>query len=322
MSPILYVLIFLSVLLAVEGLQEVVSHRRGRQVSAARKRLRQMAALLQAPETLDEESILRAKREGASLVDRIVQALPFGAKLELSLYQAGLSVRPERFVLLSAGLFAGGGFVGMVLFEDLAMAAICSMVGLVPWVQLSRLRSKRRDRFEAQFPDALDLLIRALRAGHSLSTGLQMVGKELPDPVGSEFGQVAHEIQLGQQVRHALANLTYRVESEDLPFFVTAISIQQETGSNLAEVLQNLSRVIRERFKLYGKVKALTAMGRASANLLAGWPLVMIGALYSVNPEYIAPLWEEEGGQFLALISFVLVVIGYVICRRMAMIKV
>jgi tight adherence protein B len=310
------------VLLAVEGLQEVVSHRRGRQVSAARKRLRQMAALLQAPETLDEESILRAKREGASLVDRIVQALPFGAKLELSLYQAGLSVRPERFVLLSAGLFAGGGFVGMVLFEDLAMAAICSMVGLVPWVQLSRLRSKRRDRFEAQFPDALDLLIRALRAGHSLSTGLQMVGKELPDPVGSEFGQVAHEIQLGQQVRHALANLTYRVESEDLPFFVTAISIQQETGSNLAEVLQNLSRVIRERFKLYGKVKALTAMGRASANLLAGWPLVMIGALYSVNPEYIAPLWEEEGGQFLALISFVLVVIGYVICRRMAMIKV
>jgi tight adherence protein B len=306
----------------VEGLQEVVSHRRGRQVSAARKRLRQMAALLQAPETLDEESILRAKREGASLVDRIVQALPFGAKLELSLYQAGLSVRPERFVLLSAGLFAGGGFVGMVLFEDLAMAAICSMVGLVPWVQLSRLRSKRRDRFEAQFPDALDLLIRALRAGHSLSTGLQMVGKELPDPVGSEFGQVAHEIQLGQQVRHALANLTYRVESEDLPFFVTAISIQQETGSNLAEVLQNLSRVIRERFKLYGKVKALTAMGRASANLLAGWPLVMIGALYSVNPEYIAPLWEEEGGQFLALISFVLVVIGYVICRRMAMIKV
>jgi tight adherence protein B len=322
MSPILYVLIFLSVLLAVEGLQEVVSDRRGRQVSAARKRLRQMAALLQAPETIDEESILRAKREGASLVDRIVQALPFGAKLELSLYQAGLSVRPERFVLLSAGLFAGGGFVGMVLFEDLAMAAICSMVGLVPWVQLSRLRSKRRDRFEAQFPDALDLLIRALRAGHSLSTGLQMVGKELPDPVGSEFGQVAHEIQLGQQVRHALANLTYRVESEDLPFFVTAISIQQETGSNLAEVLQNLSRVIRERFKLYGKVKALTAMGRASANLLADWPLVMIGALYSVNPDYIAPLWEEEGGQFLALISFVLVVIGYVICRRMAMIKV
>jgi tight adherence protein B len=322
MSPILYVLIFLSVLLAVEGLQEVVNSRRGRQVAAARKRLRQMAAVLQAPETRDEESILRAKREGAPLVDRLMQALPFGENLELSLYRAGLSVRPERFLALSAGLFAGGWFIGIVLFEDLAMASLCAMAGLVPWVQLSRLKGKRRDQFEAQFPDALDLLIRALRAGHSLSTGLQMVGKELPDPVGTEFGQVAHEIQLGQHVRHALANLTYRVESEDLPFFVTAISIQQETGSNLAEVLQNLSRVIRERFKLYGKVKALTAMGRASANLLAGWPLVMVGALYAVNPAYIAPLWEEEGGQFLALISFVLVVIGYVICRRMAMIKV
>jgi len=322
MSPILYVLIFLSVLLAVEGLQEIVSSRRGRQVAAARKRLRQMAAVLQAPETRDEEGILRTKRVEASLLDRLVQALPFGEKLELALYRAGLSVRPERFVLLSIGLFLGGWFVGIVLFEDLAFAAVCAMAGLVPWIQLSRLKGKRRDRFEAQFPDALDLLIRALRAGHSLSTGLQMVGKELPDPIGTEFGQVAHEIQLGQQVRHALANLTYRVESEDLPFFVTAISIQQETGSNLAEVLQNLSRVIRERFKLYGKVKALTAMGRASANLLACWPLVMVGALYAVNRDYVAPLWEEEGGQFLALISFVMVVIGYVICRRMAMIKV
>ena len=322
MSPILYVLIFLSALLAAEGLQEIVSSRRGRQVAAARKRLRQMAAVLQAPETRGEESILREKRESGPLLDRIVRALPFGENLELSLYRAGLSVRPERFVAVSAALFGGGWFVGIVLFEDIALATACSLVGLLPWIQLSRLKRKRRDLFEAQFPDALDLLIRALRAGHSLSTGLQMVGKELPDPVGTEFGQVAHEIQLGQQVRHALANLTYRVVSEDLPFFVTAISIQQETGSNLAEVLENLSRVIRERFKLYGKVKALTAMGRASANLLACWPLVMVGALYAVNRDYVAPLWEEEGGQMLALISFLMVVIGYVICRRMAMIKV
>jgi tight adherence protein B len=322
MSPILYVLIFLSVLLAMEGLIEVAGGRRDRQAVAARKRLRQMAAALRAPETLGEESLLRDGREEAALLDRLVRALPFGESLELSLYRAGLSVRPERFVLLSAGLAFGGWFVGIVLFEDLGRAFVCATLGIVPWVQLSRLQRKRRNLFEAQLPDALDLLIRALRAGHSLSTGLQMVGKELPDPIGTEFGQVAHEIQLGQQVRHALANLTYRVESEDLPFFVTAISIQQETGSNLAEVLENLSRVIRERFKLYGKVRALTAMGRASANLLAGWPLVMVGALYAVNRDYVAPLWEEDAGQMLALISFVMVVIGYVICRRMATIKV
>jgi tight adherence protein B len=321
MSPILYVLIFLSVLLLVEGLQEVFGARRSRQVTIARKRLREMAATLTAPETRGEESLLRLQGEGAWL-DRLMQALPFGAKLELALYRAGLSVRPERFLLLSAALFAGGWFVGIVLFEDLGRATLCALVGLLPWIQLSRLQSQRRNAFEAQFPDALDLLIRALRAGHSLSTGLQMVGKELPDPVGTEFGQVAHEIQLGQQVRHALANLDYRVNSPDLPFFTTAIAIQQETGSNLAEVLENLSRVIRERFKLYGKVKAMTAMGRATANLLAGWPLVMVGSLYAVNEDYVRPLWETEQGKTLVLISFVMVVIGYVICRRMAVIKV
>jgi tight adherence protein B len=322
MSPILYVLIFLSVVLGIEGLHQLVASRRTRQVAAARKRLRQMAAVLQAPETRDEASLLRDAPKQATLLDRALHALPFGERLELSLYQAGLSVRPERFVALSLALAGGGFFVALVLFEDMGRACLFATIGLVPWVQLARLRRKRRDLFEAQFPDALDLLIRALRAGHSLSTGLQMVGKELPDPIGSEFGQVAHEIQLGQQVRHALANLVYRVESEDLPFFVTAIAIQQETGSNLAEVLENLSRVIRERFKLYGKVKALTAMGRASANLLACWPLVMIGSLYGVNPDYISPLWETEQGQFLGMISFVMVVIGYVICRRMAQIKV
>jgi len=321
MSPILYALVFLSVLLLVEGLQELLGDRRSRQVAIARKRLREMAASLTAPETRSEESLLVLQKE-ASWLDRMMQSLPFGEKLELTLYRAGLSVRPERFLLLSAVLAAGGWFVGLVLFETLTAAFLCALVGFLPWAQLSRLHRKRRDAFEAQFPDALDLLIRALRAGHSLSTALQMVGKELPDPVGTEFGQVAHEIQLGQQVRHSLANLSYRVESPDLPFFTTAIAIQQETGSNLAEVLENLSRVIRERFKLYGKVKALTAMGRASANLLAGWPLVMVGALYGVNEDYIKPLWETDQGQFLALISFVMVVIGYVICRRMATIKV
>jgi tight adherence protein B len=322
MSPILYVLVFLSALLLVEGLFEVITERRSRHGAAARKRLRQMAAVLQAPETLGEESLLRSRREGGPWLDRLLRELPFGETLELSLYRAGLSVRPERFVLFSIALALGGWFVGIVLFEDVGRASLCALLGLLPWVQLSRLKSKRRNLFEAQFPDALDLLIRALRAGHSLSTGLQMVGKELPDPVGTEFGQVAHEIQLGQQVRSALANLTYRVDSMDLPFFVTAIAIQQETGSNLAEVLENLSRVIRERFKLYGKVRALTAMGRASANLLAAWPLVMVGALYAVNRDYVAPLWEEDAGQFLAMISFVMVVVGYVICRRMATIKV
>jgi tight adherence protein B len=195
-------------------------------------------------------------------------------------------------------------------------------LGFAPWFNTGRLGHKRTLEFEKQFPNALELLIRALRAGHSLNLGLQMVGEELPDPIGSEFAQVAEEIHLGNDVQSALANLAFRVDSVDLPFFVVAVTIQQETGSNLAEVLENLAQVIRERFKIHGKVRSLTAMGRGSANLLAVWPLVMVGSLYTVNRSYIAPLWETEGGHTMALIAAIMIAVGYFLCRKMATIRV
>ena len=211
---------------------------------------------------------------------------------------------------------------GQALFPATLEGWLPLGLGLLPYFSIRRVESRRARDFEAQFPDALDLVIRSLRAGHSLSAGLRMVGTELPDPVGGEFAQLADEVQLGLPLKQALLNMSERIESEDLPFFVTAIAIQQETGSNLAEVLENLSYVIRERFKVYGKVRALTAMGRASANLLVGWPLVMVGSLYMVNPDYIEPLWTTPQGHMMMLVSAVLVAIGYVGCRKMATIRV
>ncbi len=161
-----------------------------------------------------------------------------------------------------------------------------------------------------------------MRAGHSLTAGLQMVGQEIADPVGTEFSHVAEEVKLGQDVRQALAGVAYRIDTPDLPFFITAITIQRETGGNLAEVLEKLGHVIRERFKLYGKVRALTAIGRASANLLAVWPVVMVAGLYAVNPGYVAPLWEDEQGHLMVFAAVVLVIVGFLIARRMAVIKV
>jgi tight adherence protein B len=228
----------------------------------------------------------------------------------------------ERFLALSLGMAAGGFGLGYVFLSELPKALMFSLAGLLPWIQVSRLHTRRLAQFEKQFPDALALLIRALRAGHSLTSGFVMVGKELPDPIGSEFTQVADEVQLGQTTRKALSNLAYRVDSLDLPFFVTAIAIQQETGSNLAEVLENLAGVMRERFKLLGKVRALTAMGRASANLLAAWPIVTVASLYSVSPDYIEPLWADPAGHTLVMISVAMVCVGYVLCRKMATIRV
>lgn len=322
MSPILYVLIFLTILLASEGLRSVLEDRRRQNRLSSRRRLRELAHSLQSAEATDSDENSLLRQQDVSLVERLAALLPGRKSLELRLYRAGMIIGAGRFLALSAILGLVGFVGGNILFPGTLQGSLLAGLGLLPYLHAGRQARTRARRFEAQFPDALDLLIRALRAGHSLSAGLQMVGEELPDPVGGEFAHLADEVHLGQPLKLALTNLAHRVESEDLPFFVTAIAIQQETGSNLAEVLDNLSGVIRERFKVYGKVRALTAMGRASANLLAGWPIVMVGALYMVNEDYVAPLWKTKEGHIMVFVSAIMVLIGYVVCRKMATVKV
>jgi tight adherence protein B len=318
----LYVLFFLAAFLAVEGIYFLLQGRREEGHSRARQRLRRLAAGLQAPGAQVEESVLRRARAGDSFTDRVFRLVPRGETLELHLYRAGLTIPPQRFVVLSIALAVGGWIVGSILFADPGRALIFILLGGLPWLQMNRLERKRMKEFEKQFPDALDLLIRALRAGHSLTFAFQMVGEELPDPIGTEFAQVAEEIKFGLNVRDALANLEHRIDVADLPFFITAIGIQRETGGNLAEVLEKLGHLIRERFKLYGKVRALTAIGRASANLLALWPFVMVFALWMVAPDYVSPLWKSRAGHLLAFVGGVLIVVGYFLARRMAIIRV
>jgi tight adherence protein B len=321
-SPIVFILIAVAGALVFEAVRNLLRANFGSDQSRSARRLKTLASRIQNPNDVqDEQSLLRSEESGSS-IDRLVEGLPGIQHVQLLIYRAGLTVPVKRFLFISLGLMLAGFFcVGAFLPGSLFQLAGAGL-GILPWLNARRLGAKRTEAFEQQFPDALDLLIRALRAGHSLSVGLQMVSDELPDPIGSEFGFVADEIKLGKPVPGALANLAHRIDSPDLPFFVVAVAIQQETGSNLAEVLQNLSHVIRERFKLYGKVRALTAMGRASANLLAGWPAVMVGSLYMVNPDYIRPLWETEQGHSMMLIAAVMIIFGYVVCRRMATIKV
>src|SRR5262245_11002397 len=186
MSPILYVLIFLTILLAGEGLRSFLEDRRRQDRASTRRRLRELAQSLQSSEAVaDENSLLR--REGLSLVDRLAAALPGRSSLELRLYRAGLTMGAGRFLALS-GILALAGFVGgNILFPATLHGSLFAGLGLLPYLQVGRSARSRSRRFEAQFPDALDLLIRALKAGHSLSSGLQMVGEELPDPIGTEF---------------------------------------------------------------------------------------------------------------------------------------
>jgi tight adherence protein B len=326
MTAMIYVLIFMAVVLAVEGIASLLSERRTGARATARKRLRQIALGIQNPDVQSEESILRARAEVRKRLLDLASFIPGGPELERRLYQAGLTITSSQFLLLCVAVGLGAWLVASIVFYSPSIAFPFVLAGFLPFVQISRLRSQRMFKFEEQFPEALDLITRAMRAGHSLTFGFQMVGDELPDPIGSEFAQVAEEIKLGRELRVALGNLVYRVEAGDLPFFVTAITIQRETGGNLAEVLEKLSALIRERFALYGKVRALTAIGKASANLLASMPLLLVTLLYTCGGEggrsYVEPLYTTTPGMMLSAVSLGFVVIGYIMCRRMAQIEV
>ena len=323
MSPILYVLVFLTAILTFEGFYFLIQDRFGVRRRAA-DRLERLARDLWSPRTVErvgsDATSLRPSDEEADPIGRLIAGLPGMRRISLALYRSGSSLTPRRFLLVTVLATLGGALAGALFFpgRGFPLAAL----GIVPWLQLQRKQRRRMLAFERQLPDALDLCVRALRAGHSLTTALKMVGEELPEPIGLEFTQLAREISLGMSTKDALDNLVYRVISEDLPFFVTAISIQQETGSNLAEILSNLAQVIRERFKVLGKVRALTAMGRASANILAIWPAVMIGSIFAANPDYVKPLWETQAGHTMILMSLAMIVVGYIVCRKMATIRV
>jgi tight adherence protein B len=163
----------------------------------------------------------------------------------------------------------------------------------LPFGFLLFMRKRRHSKFAAQFPDAMDIIVRSLRAGHPVPVAVALVAQEMPDPIGTEFGIAADEITYGADVETAMRNLYFRVGQEDLPLFVTAVSIQGSTGGNLSEILENLSRVIRERFKMRRKIKALAAEGKFSALFLSGLPIAIFFLLNLVAPDFYASVWNQ-----------------------------
>lgn len=176
--------------------------------------------------------------------------------------------------------------------QALAVGVFCSTA--LPLLVLRFLRGRRQKKFGAQFPDALDVIVRSLRAGHPVPIAISMVAREQADPIGSEFGIVADEITYGADLETAMRNLYYRIGQDDLPLFVTAVAIQSSTGGNLGEILENLSKVIRERFKMRRKIRALASEGRASALILSSLPVVMFGIVNLTSPDFYAGVWDQS----------------------------
>jgi len=325
-TPLISIFVFVAALLLFEAVRNTLQGRRSNVQSEARKRLSKLAAGLTAPETERAASALRKRgsKRGArgSGFDGFLRSVPGYDRMRLQLYRAGMAFGPGRLVAICLGFAAAGIVVGQLMYPGQTLSLILALFGFVPWLFINSRANSRLSKFESQLPDALDLLTRALRAGQSLTAGFRMVAAELPDPIGFEFAQVADQVQLGHDLPSALNDFAYRIQSRSVPFLVTAIVIQRETGSNLAEVLEKLAAVIRERFRFYGKVSALTAMGRFSANILAVWPAVMVGVVYLVNPSYVSPLWETDEGIRMVMLCVPMVIIGYLVCRRMAVVEV
>ena len=235
------------------------------------------------------------------------------------LLQSGLTIGMGKLLTLVAVGAVVAFVVGLVARRDLIDALLIGLfcATVVPYLMLRILRGRRRKAFGAQFPDTLDIIVRSLRAGHPVPIAISMVAREMPDPVGSEFGMVTDEITYGADLETALRNLYFRIGQDDLPLFVTAVAIQGSTGGNLGEILQNLSTVIRERFKMRRKIRALAAEGRASALILSSLPIMMFLVIQLVAPDFYAGIWDEELTKQALLVAGTWMGIGNFIMYRL-----
>jgi tight adherence protein B len=243
----------------------------------------------------DRESILIQLRRERGLTSGGDYRLSIVAFNRLVL-QSGLTFGLGKFILFisigAALAFAVTLFIHRNFMEAVLVSLFCGTA--LPYLVLRVLRGRRQKKFGAQFPDALDIIVRSLRAGHPVPTAITMVARELADPVGTEFGIVADEITYGADLETAMRNLYFRIGQDDLPLFVTAVAIQASTGGNLGEILDNLSAVIRERFKMRRKIRSLASEGRASALILSSLPIAMFLIINLVSPNFYASVWQEE----------------------------
>jgi tight adherence protein B len=290
----LTVLTFLAVLGLAGALARALL---GRQPADVARRLEEISRKQSAAAPEPEMGLVRDEMlSGVPAVHRLLTRWLWSHRLDRFLEQAGWKIKPGKLVLLS-GVLGLGGFLVASAVVRLALAAfVGAAAGLVPYL-LAALRRKRRfTAFQKYFPEAIDLLGRAVRAGHAFTTGLEMISKELPEPVAGEFRRTFEEHNFGLPLRDALLHLAGRMPLGDVRFFVTALLIQKESGGNLAELLDNLSKVIRDRFRIMGELRSRTAQGRLTAVILIALPPILLVVLGSLNRDYIAILFSDPWG--------------------------
>jgi len=312
------VLVFITVLLLLEGLYLLWKGSRGPEARKLKKRL---AALSHAQ---GDARLLRARAdEVVSMLDKLAHAMPGRAQFQRVLAQSGLAWTIARWFTLSLACCAAAWFSLVSLAHQDALVALgaAALASLAPTGYVVHKRQRRMRRMEQQLSDALDLISRALRAGHAFSSTLKMAGEELPEPIGSEFRFAHDEITFGVSMQEALTNFSERIPLTDVRYFVVAVLIQRESGGNLTEILANLSRLVRDRLKLLARVRVLSAEGRMSAWILTMLPFALAGMLNIFNPKFMSPLWTDPIGIAIVKYMLILMFFGVLIMRRIVKVR-
>jgi tight adherence protein B len=265
-------------------------------------------------------------RPAESRLGHAMHSLGIGTRMNLILLHSGLSWGATKWLGFSALSLAAGLFLGSMTpnspVKTPIIVAAGSVAACIPTVIVFRARSKRLDQFTEQFPDALDFLSRSLRAGHAFSIGLEMLVADSPEPLAGVFRHVINDLHLGAPQEEAFAKLALLVPLVDVRFFTAAVLLQQETGGNLSEILSKLASIIRDRFRLRGQVKAVSAHGRITALVLLVMPMVVGLMMYISSPAYINVLFVNPVGRVLLIGSIVAQAVGFLVMRKIVNIKV
>ena len=272
----------------------------------------------------DDSTVVKHAVQGPlPAMDRALSKSGVGMSLAKLIEQSGVRTTPSAIVMMSLVIAAAAGFAARVAVPlPIAAPAAAALAGLAPYGWLRHRKSKRMKRFEEQFPEALDMLSRAIRAGHAFQTAMGMVADELPDPVGPEFKKTFDQQNYGLPLKDALNELSDRLKMLDVRFFVTAVLIQRDTGGNLAEILDNLAHVVRERFKILRQVRVHTAHGRFTGYVLLALPAAVGVALSFINPEHMGLLFHERMGQIMLMGAMVMQTVGFLWIRQVIKIEV
>jgi tight adherence protein B len=315
------IIIFIICLVVIELLIYATKNTRSPNRGKIRKRLRKYTYV---EEDVGSSDILRKRLlSEIPFVNKLLLKIPGAQKLDNLIIQANAKYTIGFYVLFALLMAVLGSIFGTIVIKSKIIALVfIPLLGWSPFLYLNFLKQKRMEKFRQQLPEGLDLISRALKAGHAFIGGIKLVADEFDDPLGPEFAEMIEEINFGVSTSEALKNLAKRVDSEEIKYFVVGVILQRETGGNLAELMDTLSKLIRERFVFDGKVRTLSAEGKLSAVVLTCLPFAIIAYLYFTQPDYMNLLFADPLGRIMAVVAGIMMIIGIFVMKKMVKIEV